>query len=248
MFYNWTIFFTESGYGAYSYISGGNATINHVAYWGLYGLCVLGVLGWLSKPSAALSSLAVVAALGVIFSVPFLPPTDTSQLRSYASSLIVLAVLPAMGVAFLAEKLSGRIRLFSRRQDPFPGHGMTAWFSPSLILIMVLGPYLVNRLGGPPRLPAVACGAGTDSIVLHFDMGTYFNVIPDDASIADGMPNFHLLFYKGNSHGLADPNLINWATKVKPPVTIFDALDYRRSQNFLITSPTNILPMPGRLL
>jgi hypothetical protein len=248
MLYNWTNFFTESGYGVYSYISGSNATINHVVLWGLYVLCGFGIWRWVRKPSDSLSSLVVVTALGVVLSVPFLPPTDTSLLRSYASSIIILALLPAIGLAFIVEKLNSRIGFLSKPDANFPGSRTTVGFALLLTLIMVGGPIIIKHLGSPPQLPAIACRTGSVSLLIHFDPGTYFNVLPDNSLIPNGMPNFHLLFYKGNSHSLADPNLINWAIKVKPSVTIFDALDYRSYENVLIISPSNLLPTPGGFL
>ncbi len=249
MLYNWSNFFSTSAYGAFSYVSGGNVIVNTIIQHVLLVLCAIGIYKALNKKSSdAYSSFVTVAALGVLISVPFLPPTDASRMRPYAASMIIFALLPAMGLVFILEKLNSRIRLFLVPDQASPDYEMATVLSLGLILIMTFGSYFVKLVGNPPALPSPNCGAGFVSIVTRFDAGTYFNVVSDDDPVPDGIPNFHLNIYKSNSHELADPNLINWAIKAKPPVTMFYALDYRTYGKALISIPNKLLPQPGTLL
>ncbi len=248
MFYNWSTFFSFSDYGAYTYVAGKNTTVNLVAQWGLYILSALGVYKWIrNKPSDIFSGLVVAAALGVVISVPFLPPIDTTRMRSYASSMIIFALLPAMGLVFILEKLNRRAGFFSKPDSNFPDYGTALWFGLILTSVMVIGPYIVKLTGNPPQLPAPTCETGEASIVARLDTNTYFNVIPDASSQPDGMPNFHWNTYKRNAHDLANLYLINWAIKIKPPVSIIYAFDYRTYSTAIITSPDG-LPLKSNSL
>ena len=44
-------------------------------------------------------SLVLAMALGVLLSVPFVPPWDANSMRAYAATLPLIAVLPALGIA-----------------------------------------------------------------------------------------------------------------------------------------------------
>ncbi len=248
MLYNWKMFFSYS-YGAYTFLFGKNMTVNIVVQCGLLILCAVGIYKCLSsKFSDVFSSFAVLSAFGIWISVPFLPPTDAFRMRPYATSIIFFGLLPAIGLILILEKLSPRPRFFFLKDLVFPSYGMTKLFSIGLLMALTIGPCLVKLTGKMPVLPMATCDAGFVSIVTHFDPGTYFNVIPDDDSKSDGMPNFHLQVYKHNSHDLSDPNLTAWAFRAKPPVSMFYALDYRTSGKALISIPSGLLPKPGLLM
>lgn len=248
MLHNWSMFFSFSAYSAYSYVSGKNETISLIAQWGLYILSILGVYKWIrNKSSDIFSGLVVVAALGVVISVPFLPPIDSIRMRPYASSMIIFALLPAMGLDFILKKINRGVGFFSKPDPNFPNYGTALWLSLILTLAMAIGPYIVKLAGSPPRLPAPACKVDESSIMVRLDTNAYFNVIPDNSPLPDGMPNFHWGIYKRNSHDLANLYLINWATKIKPPVSIIYAFDYRTYVAAIIVSHDGLPPKSNSL-
>jgi len=249
MLHNWSMFFSNPSYSAYSFVSEETRTVSNTTQWGLFGLCILGIYKGLSRRSSdAFSSFVTASALGVLISVPFLPPTDAFRMRPYAASMIIFALFPAMGLIFILEKLNSKARFFLVQDRAFPSYGIAASLSIGLTLALTIGPYLVKLTGNPPILLPTSCDAGFTSIVTRFDTGTYFNVIPDDDPEPDGMPNFHFQIYKRNSHGLSDPNLTAWTTRAKPPVSLFYALDYRTYGKALISIPSSLLPQPGSFL
>jgi hypothetical protein len=240
--HNWSTFLFNDEYGVFSYVSGENAIINFVLRWSIYVLSILGILRWVSKPSDKFSSLVMVAALGVFVSVPFVPPTDASHLRLYAASILILALLPAMGLVYILERLPSRIALWSKPDTGSVSDPTVVWFSFGLIAVMIIAPAIVKHTGNAPQLPPTVCEAGTDSIVTRFDEGTYFRVVPDSDPASDGMPVFHFGVYRRNSHGLTGQTFMDWALKAKPPFIVFDTLDYRTYGEALIRMPGSLLP------
>lgn len=245
----WQTFFSNSMYGAYSYVSKENANESPIVYWGLYILCALGIFKWFRKPFDPFSSLVILATLGILISVPFLPPSDASRLRPYAASIMIFALLPMMGLLFILEQIDRRIHLISKPNLIPSNHATVIFLSLLITLGMTLGPFIIKKIGKLPILPPTRCDTDTVSVVVSIDPGAYFNVTPDeDTSFQDGLPNFHLSSYKRSSHGLPDLNLINWATRLKPPVTIFDTLDYRSDGSVMVVSSSKLIPAPGTLL
>ena len=248
MLYNWKMFFSYS-YGAYTYVFGEHRTVNIVVQWGLFILCAAGIYKWLnSKFADVFSSFVGLSALGIFISVPFLPPTDAFLMRPYAASIIFFGLLPAIGLIFILEKLKPGARFFFLKDRVFPSYEMTTLLSIGLLMALTIGPYLVKLTGNTPVLPMASCDAEFVSIVTRFNPGTYFNVIPDDNSKPDGMPNFHLQVLSATLTTLLIQNLTAWAFRAKPPVSMFYALDYRTSGKALISIPSSLLPKPGVLM
>jgi hypothetical protein len=105
-FQYWKMFFSSTWYNAYAFAAGDNFTINEVARWGIYFLGSMGFLKWYADRKDDFACLVGLASLGVLASVPFVPPTDAFRVRLYASTIPIFGLLPAMGLAYLRDKLN----------------------------------------------------------------------------------------------------------------------------------------------
>jgi hypothetical protein len=242
----WGTLFSDSWYNLYAYVTGENRTVNLIARWGLYLLSMLGIYRWFRNRSDAFNSLVMTAALGVFLSVPFLPPTDAYRMRPYAASIIVFGLLPAMGLAFLFERI-GRGR-FVRPQDQLQGRSWSAGFAVCLILALCVGPLVVRMTGSVPPRSASTCRPGAASILIHFDAGTFVNIRRQNQPFLDWMPDFHVGLFRLNAHGLADLTLAEWLESRTPPFSMFYTLDYLSQRKTLVFLDASLLPTPGTLV
>jgi hypothetical protein len=243
--YNWSMLFSDSWYSAFSFVSGENRTVGLIVQWGILLLCALGFIKWFLNPDDSLAGLVGISAIGVLISVPFLPPTDAFRMRPYAASMIVFGLLPAMGLMLGMETL--KLRFFHKPGLEDEGQSMTVAFTSLLVLGMVIGPLLVKSFGQPPQFDDATCGQGTDLMSLRFDPGTHFSILRQEEPGLDWMPDFHIGRFRRNAHSLPDPNLIQWAESIEPRTSIFYALDYHAWKNILVVVPTILLPQPGTL-
>ena len=244
--HNWSMLVSSAGYNVYAYVGGENTTVNLAVRWGLYLLCVLGLLKWFCKPKDVLVSLVVIAALGVLLSVPFVPPTDVQRMRPYAASMMILGLMPGMGLVFILENL--KTGFFCKPVPGYPGRGMTTWFSLLLVGVILIGPLIIKGIVRPPKFGSVSCEPGTELVITRFDPGTFFNVIPKEVIKPDKMPDFHVSRFKRNAHSLPDGRLVRWALRIIPPKSFFYGLDYQSNEKVLITAPGDMLPEPGEVL
>ena len=243
--FNWSMLFSDSWYSAYSFVSGENLTVRMIAQWIIFLLCALGFVKWLRKPDDHLAGLVGVAALGILFSVPFLPPTDAFRMRPYAASMIVFGLLPGMGLMFGLDALEFR---FFDKPGPENNHsGLLAFLTIPLLITTLAGPALIRNFGEMPQFQQANCGSDLDLVAIRFDPGTYFSVIRQTEPGLDWMPVFHVVRFKRNSHSLADSNLIRWTENIDPLTSIFYALDFQSMAKVLIVTPTSLLPAPGTL-
>ena len=241
--HNWTMFFSQSWYSAFSFLESENGIIYFATRWTIYTLCILGILKWLLKPGDQYSGLVAMAAFGVLASVPFVPPSDAYRVRLYAASIVIFGLLPGMGISLITTRL--KLGLLSRPNLEVQDLNVTAAFS-MLLVMTVLGGTLIAR-GSIQPLPAVEvmCPADNAKIAIRFNAGSSINIVRENKPFLDWMPNFHQGLFNRNIHSLPDTTLINYFGSLDPQTSIFTSLDYLTNRQALIIIPTDLLPAPG---
>jgi hypothetical protein len=249
--FNWRMLFSDSWYNIYAYMGGENWQLTVITRWGMYLLCVAGIFAWFRNPGDPIQSLVMAAAIGVFISVPFLPPTDAYRMRPYAASIVILAALPAVGLSFILSLLK---KVPLPRADkildvPFlpPSTSMLA-YTFVLISVLLIGPVLIKATAKPQSVQATQCADSLTPIVVRFDEGTYINLKKQNDPFLDWMPTFHTGTFRESSHSLADSYMINWASGIEPPKTIFLTLDYLNGKKVMAVVPIKMLPETGTLV
>jgi hypothetical protein len=246
-FFYWKMFFSDSWYNAYAFVAGDNYWVNEIARWGMYLLGGLGIYKWFKDRQDPYANLAVFTALGVLASVPFVPPTDAYRVRLYAVTIPFFALLPGMGVFFLKEKFLGS-SLKSDAESTAPGKYLSPVFSSMLIFVLILAPVLLKTNGKLPAAPTTVCPPGMDSFFTRFNPGTSINIQPETSVFLDWMPNFHISVFQRNAHSLPDTNLITIMKTISPLNSIFYGLDLQTGQEAIVIVRTELLPKPGNLV
>lgn len=243
--YNWSMLFSNTWYSAYSFVAGENPIIGMIAQRGLFLLCILGFVRWARNPDDTLNGLVCVASVGVLISVPFLPPTDAYRMRPYAASMVIFGLLPAMGLLFGTEML--KISFFTKTRLENTHPYLLTFLVGLILLSSTVGPVLVKYSGSRPNFQQVSCEDDMEFVSIRFDPGTHFNVLRQSAPGLDWMPNFRISRFKRNSHSMADSNMIAWTDRVDPGMSIFYTFDFRTMKKVLIAVPTDRLPPAGTL-
>ena len=242
-FYNWSMLFSDTWYSAYSFVGGENRLLRNISQWVIFAFCGLGLVRCVRKFDEPLTSLVGVSVLGVLISVPFLPPTDAYRMRPYAASMIIFGLLPALGLLSGMEilKVLPTTRSISEGAKP----GGLVLFTTLLLLAALPGPLVLKALGNPPPFGQARCVPELALISVHFDRGTHFNILRQSEPGLDWMPDFHIGRFRQNAHSLPDANMIAWAEDLRPLTSLFQTLDSRSSKRVLVVAPTAILPPPG---
>ena len=242
----WKMFFSNTWYNAYSFVAGNNYHVNEVARWSMYFLCGMGVVKWWKDRKDEYASLVLLAGLGVLASVPFVPPTDAYRVRLYAATIPFFGLLPAMGVAYLRDRLG--FRLFPKSMPEAPQITWMVQFSILLLVAVLTTPILIKTNSRPPHLGTESCPSEFNMITIRYDPGTYVNVARESTVFLDWMPNFHVSDFRRGSHSLADINLIQAMETIAPPRTLFYTLDIQTNKETLVIIRTDELPKPGQLV
>ena len=245
-FHNWSMFFSDSWYSAFSFMEGETGIVYRITRWTIYTLCALGFVKWALKPTDQYAGLIGVAAIGVLASVPFVPPTDAYRVRLYAASIMVFGMLPATGVTLITGWL--KLKFLSPADPEIQDINITAAFSALFILMILSGPLIVKAANQNQPAFEFSCPTGSDQIAIRFDPGTSVNIMREKDLFLDWMPNFHQGLFSRNAHDLADNNLIDYFEAIRPGTSIVSTLDLSSGGAALITIQTYLLPEPGTYL
>jgi len=239
----YTMFFSDSWYSAFSFLESENGLVYVITRWTIYTLSALGFVKWIRKPNDPYSGLVAMAAIGVLLSVPFVPPTDAYRVRLYAASIVIFGLLPSMGVSLVIDQV--KLKLFSQPNPEIQDSDAATAFAVVLVIMVLGGTLLAKASSQPTPSFIVNCPSSEDAIAIRFNAGTSINILGEKSLFLDWMPNFHHGQFKRNIHSLADMNLIHYLEELPAGISIFSSLDHLSDQSALILVPTNLLPQPN---
>ncbi|MBI3170632.1 MAG: hypothetical protein HYZ22_19295, partial [Chloroflexi bacterium] len=193
LFY-WRMFFSDSWYNAYAFVAGENYWVNQAARWGMYILGGLGAFKLFRDRNDPYASLAVLTALGVLASVPFVPPTDAYRVRLYAATIPFFILLPGVGLFFLQEKIP--VRFIKPSLISLPKEYSSEAFSIAMIVVIIAAPIFVKTTGELPAPPETVCPPEMGSFFTRFDEGTSINIHRESKVFLDQMPDFHISAFR----------------------------------------------------
>ena len=242
-FFYWQMFFSDSWYNAYAFVAGENYWISEIARWGMYILGALGIYKLLKNYQDPYTSLAGITAVGVLASVPFVPPTDAYRVRLYAATIPFFILLPGMGVSLLLDAVPQRLLV---PKFTFLNKSSTSViFSIVLILTLLLSPIYIKKTGTVPTFSQTSCPASLDSFLIRYDDGSSFTVYRESQVFIDQMPDFHMSTFRRNAHSLPDTNLITTLENIEPPKTLSYSIDLLTNNQAIIIAEPELLPVSG---
>ncbi|MBX6323586.1 MAG: hypothetical protein IRY94_17345, partial [Rhodospirillaceae bacterium] len=156
-------------------IRGWPSVVYHAVYTLLpWVLFLAGAISVTRRPGDARSQLLGASWVGIVLSIPFVPPWDGDAMRVYAATMPVQLVLPAVGASRLIGWLRTRLarpRIERGSAGPAMPTDPTAARTVGLAAVSALLPALVALKVGmpaaaPPPAPDLACARGEPHLVV----------------------------------------------------------------------------------
>ena len=154
----------------------------------LYGLSLAGLLWCVRERREPHSSLLLYYLLGILLSVPLIPPRDAAVMRVYAAAIPALAVLPAVGADILGRKFARE----GCNGIVMPSENTMLAFGMALAALLVTGPLFVRLMAHEQAPAAGRCAAGERSMVVDLSRGSYIRVLADASLSHTWMPDIRL--------------------------------------------------------
>ncbi|MCH7662939.1 MAG: hypothetical protein IH859_03605, partial [Chloroflexi bacterium] len=186
-------FFLPGWMGIFSFQSFNGTNQLEIVFW-MLGLILLivGIIWSLKKYMSPTHSLLIAVFIGILLSIPFLPPIDGGR-RFYASTMPFFFALIAVGInAFSAPRTENADRNDSRFIK------VTRSITLALSLMTVVFPIFIQRLSNPPQVAAVFCPVGQIPFALEINAGSYIDLIPKNKAACGMAPNICLEDFKEN--------------------------------------------------
>jgi hypothetical protein len=239
--YQYSMFFSRTYYNVFSFVRGENETVATISWAVMVFLSLVGIIAaWFGRKSP-LNGLVLLTALGVVLSVPIVPPADAFGLRMYAAVIPVVVSVPVLGLYTLAARFS----VFRRVVLPVP-ESQPAWapalYSIAILLVVFVSPFAVNTFRKKTPFKPLTCPPGQQAAYLPLYPGGIVRIIREDVLQLDWMPEFHHGRFSINIHNLPNNEEINEFSKIVDPSTLSYTINLENGEYMLMVAPTEILP------
>ncbi len=166
------------------------------------------------------ASLMLAANLGILASVPFVPPWDTGEMRAYAATLPIVALLPALGLAFLAETMEWQPLVKVPKQDNSSRYLLC--FSLIIAGFVFFGPITTKLFSRTPKFANVSCQDGTHALYLRIIPGSLVQLVADNSIRQTHLPKVRLSDFRNGlpTFGLGYPDLAKEFASLSPSTTL----------------------------
>jgi hypothetical protein len=169
-------FFLPGPTGIFSFISPGGPTWVDISLWaGCLLLLVLGLIRSLRRIQLPIASLIVAAFVGILTSIPFLPPIDGGR-RFYASTMPFFALSTVIGLSGIASRPANHAHEF----DSFSSR-IANVLTCLLISLAVIAPFFIlffNHLT-QKGLSNPICPSGQVPFIIKMPPGSYVDLVQD---------------------------------------------------------------------
>ncbi|GBF86901.1 hypothetical protein [Aphanothece sacrum] len=175
-------------------------------------------------------SFILVTTTGILLSVPFIPPWDAGM-RPYMATIPFIAILPALGLAVLAHKMSWpRLLLVPTH----PKNSSFLWiFGLALALLTTLGTISTKLLSHPPQFAEISCSKTTEIIYFRNSGGSSINLVADKSIRQTNVPNitisdFRKILEQYRTRQIAHPGvpqLTKELSQLSPNTTIINKIN-----------------------
>ncbi len=238
--------FSNTWYSAYGYLRDEDKWYTPFVQYTLLALNAIGLISAWKKRHKPLMLLALALMAGMLLSVPFVPPGDTSQLRTYAVAIPVLGVMPGLGVSFLLEKtpvswLVGQVVEPSDVKND-------CFLSSALIVSIIAAPFVLHAVVHPTEYPEATCQPEMQTISVFLASDSSVVILPEKVFFLDWLPYFHQGRFERLLHGSPQLDFVVELENLETPATLFQALDLRTKKLAFVISPASLIPPEGGLL
>jgi len=195
-------FFTPGARGIFSVIwDKGQTQLSFLLSLAALALMVLGLIRLIKDVHHNPSSLLLAGFIGVILSIPFLPPVD-GDVRFYASTTPFIFAVAALGISSFLKGLQEKYLL----EEDLHGELLVSRFSSlSLLALTLLIPSAIYVRGYKPAHELPVCEPKQKVFVMEPHPGTYIDLVKDKSSACGFLPEMCLDdFDKNNSEKSVD--------------------------------------------
>jgi hypothetical protein len=177
-----------------------------------------------------LGSFIIAATIGILLSLPFAPPWDDPSGRIYAATMPLFSLFPALGLAFLLQPVSSKLKL--QKQFRFLVQAVTpkepsqllCIFGVGLVLLTLFGPIAIKLSSHPPQFAEITCPSGSEVVYFRNSSGSSVMLVADNAVKRTYVPRIRISDFKANLSQISSfDNILQIVPQFKLPTFLLPA-------------------------
>jgi len=228
---------------------GDNLILNALIRLFLEGLSSLGIIWAIKKRRESSYSILLIASfIGILLSIPLVPPIDADIMRAYAATMPVLFLLPAFGIQLIIELLSmlpivkerlvPKLQRFFTRSEPLTQRTLTI-FSATLLALVVIAPFFFKVISHPPIIIEGSCPVGEESHVFRYTRGSWIQLVDNNYTSRSRVPLVRIADFRLGLMGLLQsyPDIGNQLAALQPPVSLLSMYDLKNGSQGYVALP-----------
>ena len=191
--------------------------------------------------------LLILANLGILLSIPFVPPWDAGT-RVYAATIPVISLLPALGLTFIAQKMEWRKLL----QMPLQKEQRSlVWICGlNLALLTIGGPIGTKIMSHTPQYAEISCPIGTEVAYFRHGVGSSLNLVSDNGIKRTYVPNIRISDFRKilekyqnkYAHHPEIPALAQELSRLTPNTTLIRKLNLKTGKTIWVIADSQLVP------
>lgn len=232
-------------YNLFGYVESENKTVRLVAQYSLMVLSLLGVVAMFRRRKLPFASMLLFLWLGLLLSVPFVPPVDTNRMRAYATAIPYLALMPGIGLAWLAGLIPKiKVITFSKQYEE-PKPVFAAIFLGLVMLVLLAGPGYVKMRSTELTPGYTTCQEGFTPFVMRVPEGSYLHIRAERDFFLDRTPEIHAGRFRRLMHNMPFMDAVAAFESLESPLILTTGVDILTGRVAWLTIPTDVfVPSP----
>lgn len=247
-------YFSVSGYkGLFSFIRA-EEQLQYIIRGGLYLLSLIGLLRCLRYWKDPQHMLLMFGLLGILASVPLVPPGDAPGMRAYAATLPINILLVALGVVQVVKVLlHEQIRAKMLPAQEYAGSStVLIGASVGLVTLVFVGPIGTKMMNSVPQLVEQVCPADMQSIYVRLNPGSSVTLAEaEDATHFATLSVPPDLFRRSvESWGIAlgEQGLTHELTNLEDYTSLFSVIDLYSGRPTMVAIAHDMMPRMGSIV
>ncbi|WP_013323779.1 hypothetical protein [Gloeothece verrucosa] len=194
-------------------------------------LSLVALFNFYQQRNSAIASLMLWVAVGVLISVPFVPPWD-ALIRPYAATIPFFSLFPALGLSFIAHQF--KLNFFLKTpSDKTYSLGLCI-FAIALASLTLLGPITTKLLSQAAQFSEIPCSAATEALYFRNSPGSNLNFLADATLKQTNIPNIRLSDFRAAASSIHPyyQKIAEELTQVNPNTTYIQKINLKNGQMF----------------
>ncbi len=241
----WYEYFDPNALGAFSFVSSSSDASTSVrSRQILYLLSYVSFAVCLYRFRKPENSLMIFLILGIVLSVPFVPPWDADSMRAYAATIPISATLPALCLAPLFRRVE-KGALSNSPYNVWTAAPVTLLFGTVLLVFLFLPPLVLNNLSKPIAVQSeLSCRSNESLAHFRIDPGSYVQVVNDDAVARTRLPFIRVSEFRDRLEifSISNPERAEDLAALNPPFTLLRAFLIETKGSIMLVTDSNLLP------